>query len=238
MSRPPRISRRRSMAASRKLERRTSTSRRWSSHSRRHSARLSTFGTLPPASTFTFIGMRLSSSVSLNSDSIRMIGSTVLRARLQHDADVLGRFVAHVGEQRQLLLLQQLGDLLDQARLRHRIGDLGDDDLPVAAAEILLGPARAHAERAAAGAVGLGHGGRRVDDDAAGRQIRPRHELHQLLGGGARACAIRCSAASQSSAALCGGIEVAMPTAMPCEPLASRFGKAAGSTTGSSLAWS
>jgi hypothetical protein len=50
--------------------------------------------------------------------------------------------------------------------------------------------------------------------------------------------AMRCSAASQSSAALCGGIEVAMPTAMPCEPLASRFGKAAGSTTGSSLVWS
>ena len=46
---------------------------------------------------------------------------------------------------------------------------------------------------------------------------------------------IRNSAASHSSAALCGGIDVAMPTAMPCEPLASRLGKAAGSTTGSSL---
>ena len=32
---------------------------------------------------------------------------------------------------------------------------------------------------------------------------------------------------------LCGGMLVAMPTAMPEEPLASRFGKAAGSTTGS-----
>ncbi len=42
---------------------------------------------------------------------------------------------------------------------------------------------------------------------------------------------IRCSA--QSSAALGGGIEVAMPTAMPCEPLASRFGKPPGSTIGS-----
>ena len=45
---------------------------------------------------------------------------------------------------------------------------------------------------------------------------------------------IRNSAASHNSAALCGGIEVAMPTAMPCEPLASRLGNAAGSTTGSS----
>ena len=44
---------------------------------------------------------------------------------------------------------------------------------------------------------------------------------------------IRYSAASHNSAALCGGIEVAMPTAMPCEPFASRFGNAPGSTTGS-----
>ncbi len=44
---------------------------------------------------------------------------------------------------------------------------------------------------------------------------------------------IRCRAASQSSAALCGGMEVAMPTAMPVDPLARRLGKAPGSTTGS-----
>ena len=44
---------------------------------------------------------------------------------------------------------------------------------------------------------------------------------------------IRCSAASQSSCALCGGMDVAMPTAMPEAPLARRFGKAPGRTTGS-----
>ena len=44
---------------------------------------------------------------------------------------------------------------------------------------------------------------------------------------------IRSIAASISSAALCGGIEVAMPTAMPCEPLASRLGNAPGRTIGS-----
>jgi hypothetical protein len=37
-------------------------------------------------------------------------------ARLDHQADVLGGFVAHVGDQRQLLLVEQLGDALDQAR--------------------------------------------------------------------------------------------------------------------------
>ena len=39
--------------------------------------------------------------------------------------------------------------------------------------------------------------------------------------------------AESSSPALCGGMLVAMPTAMPDAPLASRFGNAAGSTTGS-----
>ncbi len=36
-----------------------------------------------------------------------------------------------------------------------------------------------------------------------------------------------------TSRRLCGGILVAMPTAMPSDPLISRFGNLAGSTTGS-----
>ena len=40
--------------------------------------------------------------------------------------------------------------------------------------------------------------------------------------------------ASISSPRLWGGMFVARPTAMPAEPLASRFGNRAGSTTGSS----
>ena len=35
------------------------------------------------------------------------------------------------------------------------------------------------------------------------------------------------------SVRLCGGMLVAIPTAMPDEPLTSRFGRRAGSTTGS-----
>ena len=38
-----------------------------------------------------------------------------------------------------------------------------------------------------------------------------------------------------TSRRLCGGMFVAMPTAMPPEPLTSRFGKRAGRTVGSSL---
>ena len=42
--------------------------------------------------------------------------------------------------------------------------------------------------------------------------------------------ASRASAASATLRRLCGGMLVAMPTAMPCEPFTSRFGKRAGST--------
>ena len=44
---------------------------------------------------------------------------------------------------------------------------------------------------------------------------------------------IRATAASITSPRLCGGMLVAMPTAMPCAPLTSRFGKRAGRTMGS-----
>ena len=39
--------------------------------------------------------------------------------------------------------------------------------------------------------------------------------------------------ASMTSPRLCGGMLVAMPTAMPPEPFTSRLGNLAGSTTGS-----
>ena len=45
---------------------------------------------------------------------------------------------------------------------------------------------------------------------------------------------IKCKAAEQISDTLCGGIEVAIPTAIPWDPLAKRFGNPAGNTSGSS----
>ena len=82
----------------------------------------------PFTSTLMLSGMRLSSSVSLNSDFHQQLGVDRAGARLDHDADVLGRFVAHVGQQRQLLLVEQLGELLDQPALLHQPGNFGDDD--------------------------------------------------------------------------------------------------------------
>jgi hypothetical protein len=46
---------------------------------------------------------------------------------------------------------------------------------------------------------------------------------------------IRWIVPSMTSPRLCGGMFVAIPTAMPWLPLTSRFGKRAGSTRGSSL---
>ena len=103
------------------------------------------------------------------------------RARLEDDAHILRRFVAHVGDERQLALRDQLGELLDQPRLLHAIGNLGDDNHPAAARQLFLHPARAHAERAAPGAIGLDDLLTLVDNDAAGRKIRPLHEGEQLL---------------------------------------------------------
>ena len=50
----------------------------------------------------------------------------------------------------------------------------------------------------------------------------------------ASGCSSAHVAPSATSRRLCGGMLVAMPTAMPAEPLTSRLGKRAGSTVGSS----
>ena len=63
-------------------------------------------------------------------------------------------------------------------------GNLGDDDLVGAAARILAYPAGTQTEAAAPGLVGLHDLLARLDDDAAGGQVRARHEIDKLVGGG------------------------------------------------------
>ena len=82
-------------------------------------------------------------------------GLDVSRPRLEHDAHVLRQLVAHVAEQWRLLFVEELGKLLDEPRLLHAVGDLGDHRDPAAAARFLLCPAGAQADRAAPGPVGL-----------------------------------------------------------------------------------
>ena len=73
----------------------------------------------------------------------------------------------------------------------------------------------------------------RPDDRAAGREVGALDVLHQARRR--RSPGRRCRRPSRRSTSprLCGGMFVAMPTAMPAEPLTSRFGKRAGSTSGS-----
>ena len=107
------------------------------------------------------------------------LGIDRARARLEHDADVLGRFIAHVGDERQLLLVDQLGDALDQPALLHHPGNLGDHDEICAAAGFLLVPARAHPKRAAAGRIGFRNCFARVDHQPAAREIRAGNEFQE-----------------------------------------------------------
>ncbi len=152
-------------------------------------------------------------------------GIDVAGLRLEDEAHLLGQFVVDVGEQRQFLFFEQCRDLLDQAALGDLIRDLGDDDLVEPVGERLLLPAGAQAKAAAAGGVGLGDAvgaarrGRRRSGNRGrrhGRRARPR---------GRPDCSIRCSRAAHSSPTLCGGMLVAMPTAMPAAPLAKQVGK-------------
>ena len=109
----------------------------------------------PSISTFMFIAKRVSRSLARNSISISTAGSTV-RARgsstMRTSSALSSRTSARIGI---FFEVDELGEPLDQLALLHLVGDLGDDDLPGAAAEVLDRPARAQPEAAAAGAVGL-----------------------------------------------------------------------------------
>ena len=88
--------------------------------------------------------------------------------------------VADVGDQRQLLVVDELGELLDEARLLHQPGDFRDHHLPGAAAALLLGPPGPHPERAAAGGIGFRDFRGRIDDHAAGREVRTGDEFDEV----------------------------------------------------------
>ena len=57
--------------------------------------------------------------------------------------------------------------------------------------------------------------------------------ISMILASGVAGLRIRATVASMISVRLCGGTLVAMPTAMPEDPLISRFGTRVGRTSGS-----
>src|SRR5262249_47943151 len=99
-------------------------------------------------------------------------GVRCTRARLDHQPDVACRFIANIGDERQLFLGDELGELFHQPTLLHQPGNLGDDDEVSPATRVFLMPTGPYPERPATGGVGLRDRGGRIDDDAAGRKIR------------------------------------------------------------------
>jgi hypothetical protein len=130
----------------------------------------------------------------------------------------------NIGQERQLLFLQQLGDASISRALGTWYGNLGHDDLVSPPLRRSDSPARAHTEAAASGSVGLDYALARFDRMPPVWKIRAGYELDQLLD---RRVGMLDEMQQREaiSPMLCGGIEVAMPTAMPAAPLASRLGK-------------
>ena len=142
------------------------------------------------------------------------------RVALELDLDAHAGAVAVVGEVGDLgehLVVDEVGDLLDHAvvaALAHAVRQLGDDDRALAAAQLLDVGAGAHDDAAAAGAVGVADAGA-ADDDRAGREVGALDVLHQVLDVRRRGCRSASTIASIVSPRWCGGMFVAMPTAMP-----------------------
>ena len=121
--------------------------------------------------------LHLREAVELIQNNLR--GSVALDGDDDHHAVAVG-VVIDVGDALDTLLLDEIGDALNQPRLVHLIRQLGHDDVVPAVLLLLdLGP-RAHGDAAAARRVGGADAGA-AHDDAAGREIRPLDVLHQLV---------------------------------------------------------
>ena len=101
---------------------------------------------------------------------------------LDHHAHAgLVALVLDVADALELLLVDELGDALEQRLLVHLVRDLVDDDrLALAAVDVLEVALGAHDHLAAPGAVALAHAGQAVDDSG-GREVGRRDDLHQLV---------------------------------------------------------
>src|SRR5262249_39696521 len=106
------------------------------------------------------------------------------RARFDHKPDVTSRFVAHIGNERQLLLVDEFGEPFYQPAFLHQPGDLSDDDEVSAATGLFLVPARPDPKRPAPGGIGLSDSGGRINDDTSGRKIGTGHVFQQRAASG------------------------------------------------------
>ena len=129
------------------------------------------------------------------------------------DAVLQVRFVADVGDAFDGLVLDELSDFLNQLRLVDHVGQLGDNDLLLAPLGLLNVDLRADLDAAAAGAVGVADAAL-AEDDPGGREVRPLDRLHQLVDSDVRIIDVGDGPVTDSPR-LCGGMFVAIPTAIP-----------------------
>ncbi len=183
---PSSTSSRWSILPSRCCERRRSTSRRWSRKARSTSFSEQTFGVRPSISTFMLRRTASPDRELRNSMPISTFRIDVLRPRLQHDAARPRRFRrAHRPGSGTFLVWISSASFSISLRFLHLVGDLGDHDLPRAAAQLLDLPARAQPERRRARCdrprAMLSRGSTM---HAAGREIRARDDVDQRLVAG------------------------------------------------------
>ena len=97
-----------------------------------------------------------------------------------HAKTVAVGFVAQIGDALDLLLAHQFGDALDHGGLVHLVGNFGDDDRFAILADGVDRDLAAHHDRAAAEVIG-GADSLTPEDDAAGRKIRTRNDVDEIV---------------------------------------------------------
>ena len=105
------------------------------------------------------------------------------RVALQFDDDakaVAVGFVAQVGDALDLLLAHQFADALHHGGLVHLVGNFRDDDGFAILADGVDRDLAAHHDRAAAEMIGRADA-LAAEDDAAGREIRSRHDVDEVV---------------------------------------------------------
>ena len=152
------------------------------------------------------------------------------RVALEHDDQPLAGaprgVVADVGDALHLAGVGELGDLQREVVGVDHVGQLGDGQAGAALVVLVDLDHRALGDRAPAGAVGLLDPLAAHDQGAVGEvgTLDPLDQgVLELLAGGVGVLE-RPLAPSATSRRLCGGMLVAIPTAMPAEPLTSRLG--------------
>ena len=155
------------------------------------------------------------------------------RAHLQvdRDADLAGRLVAHLADAFELLVAPELMHALVERAL---VDHVGISSMTMRARPLPKSPRWVRARmmtRPRPRVVALAHA-RHAEDDAARREVRRGHAFDQAVD---RAVGVvqTVEARRDRFSQIVGGMLVAMPTAMPEDPLIKSCGRRVGRTTGS-----